>query len=54
MKYLKYTGLYCVMIAIGSNVLKMAEANKVWTVFFLGGAVLWYMVSMWEKDDVDG
>lgn len=50
MKYLKYAGLYFVMIAIGHNVLKMAEADKVWFAFFYGGVVFWYMASMREKD----
>lgn len=50
MKYLKYTGLYFAMLAIGSNVLKMAEADIVWIALFCGGAVLWYMTNMWEKD----
>ena len=50
MKYLKYTGLYFVMIAIGNNVLKMVGADKVWTALFYGGAVLLYMASVWEKD----
>ena len=50
MKYLKLAGLYFVMIAIGGNVLKMAEADKVWIALFYGGAVLWYMASMLEKD----
>lgn len=50
MKYLKYTGLYFAMLAIGNNVLKMAETDKVWTALFFGGAVLWYMANMWEKD----
>lgn len=50
MKDLKYVGLYFVMIAIGYNVLKMAEADKIWYAFFYGGVILWYMASMWEKD----
>ena len=50
MKYLKCAGLYLVMIAIGTSVLKMAEAGKIWTAIFYGGAVLWYMARMWEKD----
>lgn len=50
MKYLKYAGLYFVMITIGHNVLKMAEADKIWYAFFYGGVVLWYMARMWEKD----
>lgn len=50
MKYLKYASLYFVMIAIGDNVLKMAEADGVWVALFCGGAVLWYMASIWEKD----
>ena len=50
MKYLKYTGLYFVMIAIGNNVQKMAEADKIWNALFYGGAVLWYIASIWEKD----
>lgn len=50
MKYLKYTGLFLVMIAIGANILKMAEADIVWIALFRGGAVLWYMASVWEKD----
>lgn len=50
MKYLKYAGLYFIIIAIGHSVLKMAEAGKIWTAIFYGGAVLWYMASMWEKD----
>ena len=50
MKYLKYVGLYFVMIAIGHNVLKMAEADKIWYAIFYGGVVLWYMARMWEKD----
>ena len=50
MKYLKYAGLYFIIIAIGHSVLKMAEAGEIWTVIFYGGAVLWYMASMWEKD----
>ena len=50
MKYLKYIGLFLVMIAIGSNVLKMTEADIVWIALFCGGAVLWYMASILEKD----
>ena len=50
MKYLKNTGLYFVMVAIGGSVLKMAEAGEVWIALFYGGALLWYMASMWEKD----
>lgn len=50
MKYLKYTGLYFMIMSVGYNVLKMAEAGKIWAAIFYGGAVLWYMVSMWEKD----
>lgn len=50
MRYLKYAGLYFIIIAIGHNVLKMAEAGEIWTAIFYGGAVLWYMASMWEKD----
>lgn len=50
MKYLRYVGLYFVMIAIGTSVLKIAEVDKVWTALFYGGAVLWYMASVWEKD----
>ena len=50
MKYLKYTGLYFVVLAIGSNVLRMAEANKIWTAIFYEGAVLYYMASVQEKD----
>ena len=50
MKYLKYAGLYFIIIAIGHSVLKMAEAGEIWAVIFYGGVVLWYMASMWEKD----
>lgn len=50
MKCLKYAGLFLVMIAIGDNVLKIAEADIVWVAMFYGGAVLWYMASIWEKD----
>lgn len=50
MKYLKYAGLYFVIIAIGDSVLKMAEAHKVWVTLFYVGAVLWYVASIWEKD----
>ena len=50
MKFLKYAGLYFIIIAIGYSVLKMAEAGKIWTAIFYGGAVLWYMASMWEKN----
>ena len=50
MKYLKYAGLYLIINAIGYSVLKMAEAEEIWTAIFYGGAVLWYMSSMWEKD----
>lgn len=50
MKYLKYAGLYFIMIAIGHNVLEMAEADKIWYALFYGGVVLWYMARMWEKD----
>lgn len=50
MKFSKYTGLYFVMLAIGSNVLRMTEANEIWTALFYGGAVIWYMASMQEKD----
>ena len=49
MKYLKYAGLFLVMIAIGSNVLKIAEADIVWTALFYGGVVLWYMARIWEE-----
>ena len=50
MKYLKYAGLFLVMIAIGVNVLKMAEADIEWIALFCGGAVLWYLAKLWEKD----
>ena len=50
MKYLKYTGLYFVMITAGNNILKIAEANKVWVAILYVGAILWYMASAWEKD----
>lgn len=40
MKYLKYSGLYFVMLAIGSNVLRMTEADTIWNALFYGGAVL--------------
>lgn len=50
MKYLRYFGLYLIIIVIGNNVLKIAEADKVWTALFYGGAVLWYMASVCEKD----
>ena len=50
MKYLKYTGLYFVMVAIGNSVLKIAEVSEVWKALFFGGAILWYMASAWEKD----
>lgn len=49
MKYLKYAGLYFIIIAIGHSVLKMAEAGKIWTSIFYGGAVLWYMARIWEE-----
>lgn len=50
MKNLKYMGLYFVMVAIGHNVLNMAEADKIWYALFYGGAVLWYVANIWEKD----
>lgn len=50
MKFLKYTGLYLAILAIGDNVLKMAKADKAWAVLFYGGTTLWYMESIWEKD----
>ena len=50
MKYLKYIGLYFVMIAIGGNTLKMAEADIVWIALFCGGAVLWYLAKLWKKN----
>lgn len=50
MKYLKCAGLFLAMIALGDNVLKIAEADIVWVALFYGGAVLWYMASIWEKD----
>lgn len=50
MKYLKYAGLFLVMIAIGLSVLKMAEADTISYAFFYGGAVFWYITSIREKD----
>lgn len=50
MKYLKYTGLYFAMTAIGISVLSMAEANRMLTALFFGGSFLWYMASTLEKD----
>lgn len=50
MKFSKYTGLYFAMVALGINVLRMTEANEIWTALFYGGAILWYMASMQEKD----
>ena len=50
MKYLKYTGLYFVMFAVGNNILKIAEADKEWTVLFYVGTILWYMGSACGKD----
>lgn len=50
MKYLKYTGLYFAMIALGDNILKLAEASSGWVAIFYGGSLLWFMGTMWEKD----
>lgn len=50
MKYLKYTGLYFVMVVMGDSILKIAEANEIWTAFLFGGAFLWYLINVLEKD----
>ena len=50
MKYLKYAGLYFMIMSIGYTILKFMSANDVWVGLFMIGNGLCYLAKFWEKD----
>ena len=50
MKFLKYTGLYFMIMSIGHAMLKFMNVNDVWLGLFMIGNGLYYLTKLWEKD----
>lgn len=50
MKWLKYTGLYFMIMPIGYTMLKFMNVNDVWLGLFMFGNCLYYFPKLWEKD----
>lgn len=49
-KWLKYTGLYFMIMSVGYNMLKFMNVNDVWLVSFMIGNGLYYFAKLWEKN----
>ena len=50
MKYLKYAGLYFMIMSVGYTMLKFMNVNDVWLGLFMIGNGLYYFAKLWEKD----
>ena len=50
MKWLKYTGLYFMIMSVGYTMLKFMDANDVWLGLFMIGNGLCYFAKLWEKN----
>lgn len=50
MKWLKYTGLYFMIMSVGYIMLKFINVNDVWLGLFMIGNGLYYFAKLWEKN----
>lgn len=50
MKWLKYTGLYFMIMSVGYTMLEFMNVNDVWLWSFMIGNGLYYLVKLWGKD----
>lgn len=50
MKYLKYVGLYFMIMSVGYTMLKFMNVNDVWLGLFMIGNGFYYLAKLWEKD----
>lgn len=50
MKYLKYAGLYFMIMSVGYTMLKFMNANDVWLGLFMIGNGLYYLAKLCEKN----
>ena len=49
-KWMKYTGLYFMIMSIGYTMLKFMNVNDVWFGLFMIGNGLYYLAKLWEKN----
>lgn len=49
-KWLKYTGLFFMIMSVGYTMLKFMSANDVWLGLFMIGGMLYYFAKLLEKD----
>lgn len=49
MKWLKYTGLYFMIMSVGYTMLKFMNVSDVWLVLFMIGNLIYYFAKLWEK-----
>lgn len=50
MKWLKYIGLYFMIMSVGYAMLKFMNVNNVWLGLFIIGNWLYCFAKLWEKD----
>lgn len=50
MKWLKYTGLYFMIMSVGYTMLKFMNVNDAWLGLFMIGNGLYYFAKLLEKD----
>ena len=50
MKWLKYTGLYFMIMSVGYTMLEFMNANDVWLGSFMIGSWFYYLAKLLEKD----
>lgn len=49
-KWMKYTGLYFMIMSVGYTMLEFMNVNDVWLGLFIIGNVFYYFAKLWEKD----
>lgn len=49
-KWMKYTGLYFMIVSVGYTMLKFMNVNDVWLRVFMIGNMFYYFAKLWEKD----
>ena len=49
-KWLKYTGLYFMIMSVRYTMLKFMNVNDVWLRSFMIGNGLYYFAKLWEKN----
>ena len=50
MKWLKYTGLYFMIMSVGYTILKFVNVNDVLLMLFMIGGGFYYFAKLLEKD----